>query len=73
MGCCLLPGRGQIAGPDPSYLSLVAVAERLFNFERYYESIAHPFEWKFTRADLNALIARMRDRWARTQSWKLDA
>ena len=39
---------------------LEAVAERLSNFERYYESIAHPFEWKFTRADLNALIARMR-------------
>ena len=53
--------------------SLAAVAERLFNFERYYESIAHPFEWKFTRADLNALIARMRDRWARSQSWKLAA
>jgi hypothetical protein len=39
---------------------LEAVAERLFDFERYYESIAHPFEWKFTRADLNALLARMR-------------
>lgn len=39
---------------------LEAVAERLANFERYFESIAHPFEWKFTRADLNALIARMR-------------
>ena len=37
---------------------------RLANFERYYESIAHPFEWKFTRADLNALIARMRYRCA---------
>ena len=28
---------------------LEAVAERLANFERYFESIAHPFEWKFTR------------------------
>ena len=53
--------------------SLAAVAERLFNFERYYESIAHPFEWNFTRTDLNALIARMRDRWAQNQSWKLAA
>jgi hypothetical protein len=26
---------------------LKAVAERLANFERYYESIARPFEWKF--------------------------
>ena len=31
--------------------SLEAVAERLANFERYYESIAHPFEWKFARTD----------------------
>jgi len=53
--------------------SLAAVAERLFNFERYYQTIAHPFEWKFTRADLNALIARMRDRWARSQPLKLAA
>ena len=52
---------------------LQAVAERLHNFERYYESIAHPFEWKFTRADLNALIARMRSRYAETQYLKLAA
>ena len=52
---------------------LEAVAERLENFERYYESIAHPFEWKFTRADLNALIARMRSRYAETQHLKLAA
>jgi DDE superfamily endonuclease len=53
--------------------SLEAVAQRLTNFERYFESIAQPFEWKFTRADLNALIARMRDRWAQTQHLKLAA
>lgn len=52
---------------------LDAVAERLANFERYFESIAHPFEWKFTRADLNALIARMRNRWAQGQPLKLVA
>ena len=49
---------------------LQAVAERLENFERYYESIAHPFEWKFTRADLNALMARMRLRYAETYPLK---
>ena len=53
--------------------SLAAVAERLTNFERHFESIAHPFEWKFTRADLNALIARMRVRWAESQPLKLAA
>jgi hypothetical protein len=52
---------------------LEAVAERLANFERHFESIAHPFEWKFTRTDLNALIARMRDRWAQSQPLKLAA
>ncbi len=52
---------------------LQAVAERLANFERYYESIAHPFEWKFTRADLNALMARMRSRYAETHPLKLAA
>jgi hypothetical protein len=48
---------------------LEAVAKRLTDFE----SIARPFEWKFTRTDLNALIARMRDRWAQSQHLKLAA
>ena len=52
---------------------LEAVAERLANFERYFESIAHPFEWRFTRTDLNALVARMRDRYAQSQNMKLAA
>jgi hypothetical protein len=52
---------------------LPAVAARLAEFERYYESIAHPFEWKFTRSDLNALLARMRSRYAQTQQFKLAA
>jgi hypothetical protein len=38
--------------------TLAAVAERLFQFERYYESIATPFEWKFTRQDLQAVLAK---------------
>ena len=36
--------------------SLEALAERLFQFERHYESIAKPFEWKFTRDDLNTML-----------------
>ena len=52
---------------------LEAVAERLANFERYFETIAQPFQWKFTRDDLNALIARMRNRWAQNQILKLAA
>jgi len=52
---------------------LEALAERLCGFERYYEGIAHPFEWQFTRADLNALMARMRSRYAQNQQLKLAA
>jgi hypothetical protein len=52
---------------------LQAVAERLESFERYYESIAQPFEWKFTRADLNALMARMRSRYNQSYPLKLAA
>ena len=55
------------------FACLQAIAERLSNFERYFESIAYPFEWKFTRADLNALIARMRVCWAQSQPQKLAA
>lgn len=39
--------------------SLAAVAERLQAFERYYETIATPFAWTFTRRDLAALIRKM--------------
>jgi hypothetical protein len=39
--------------------SLCAVKDRLFAFERYYETIARPFEWKFTRRDLTRLLHRL--------------
>lgn len=38
---------------------LAAVEERLLAFQRHYEGIAHPFEWKFTRADLDRLLTRL--------------
>ena len=37
---------------------LSAVAKRLTDFQSYYEQIARPFEWKFTRADLAKLLAK---------------
>ncbi len=40
------------------FASLAAVEDRLLRFQEHYEQIAAPFEWKFTRADLNALLAR---------------
>jgi len=36
---------------------LEAVAERLLEFQYYWESIAKPFQWKFTREDLARLLA----------------
>ncbi len=41
------------------FASLSAVAERLLAFERYYETLAQPFEWTFTRRDLNKLLQKM--------------
>ncbi len=41
------------------FADLAAAEERLFRFERYYEASAVPFEWKFTRADLAALLRRL--------------
>jgi hypothetical protein len=39
--------------------SLQAVEERLLAFQQRYESIAKPFEWKFTRRDLAALLDKI--------------
>ena len=50
---------------------LEAVEQRLVDFERYYESIARPFEWKFTRAHLDALLRKMRTRYEQTQLHRL--
>jgi hypothetical protein len=41
---------------------LDAVEQRLHAFARHYEQIAQPFNWKFTREDLNQLLARLDDR-----------
>jgi hypothetical protein len=40
--------------------SLDAVAERLLEFQSYYEQIARPFEWKFTRVELQELVAKLK-------------
>jgi hypothetical protein len=40
---------------------LAEVEQRLLAFQAHYEQIATPFEWKFTRADLDRLLARTVD------------
>lgn len=52
---------------------LEAVEHRLLEFERYYETIARPFQWKFTRVDLDNLMRRMRARYEQTQVHRIAA
>lgn len=40
------------------FASLAELEDRLLRFQEHYEQIAAPFEWKFTRADLDALLVR---------------
>ena len=41
------------------FVDLTDAEDRLLRFERYYEASAAPFEWKFTRVDLAALLRRL--------------
>jgi hypothetical protein len=41
------------------FQSLAQVTKRLTEFERLYNKIAEPFGWKFTRNDLDKLLARL--------------
>ena len=40
--------------------SLAAVEARLLAFQSYYEAIAQPFKWMFTRRDLAALLNKLK-------------
>jgi hypothetical protein len=41
------------------FASLQEVEQRLLAFQKLYEQIAKPFEWKFTRLDLQALVTKL--------------
>jgi len=41
------------------FFSRSEVKERLFGFQKRYQEVAEPFEWKFTRADLYRLCAKL--------------
>jgi hypothetical protein len=41
------------------FTSLVEVETRLLQFQEYYQSIATPFAWHFTRSDLLALLRKL--------------
>lgn len=42
------------------FSSLQELQERLLCFQDHYEQIAAPFEWKFTRDDLNILLTKIK-------------
>jgi hypothetical protein len=42
--------------------SLAELAQRLLDFGEYYRQVARPFEWTFTRHDLDRVLARIADR-----------
>jgi hypothetical protein len=42
------------------FASLADLKDRLFKFQEHYEAVARPFEWKFTRHDLDALLTKLR-------------
>lgn len=41
------------------FASLLEVEERLLGFQERYEEFVQPFEWRFTRKDLNLLMKRI--------------
>jgi len=51
--------------------SLAALQERILGFQQYYERIAKPFEWNFTRKDLNRLMFRISNK--QPESYQLAA
>jgi len=43
------------------FQSLADVEARLLGFQRYYEELATPFEWRFTKDDLAAVLRKLGD------------
>src|SRR5437867_1447063 len=44
------------------FTSLQEVSDRLMQFQELYMQAAKPFEWKFTRADLQELLSKLKQR-----------
>jgi transposase len=47
------------------FLSLAQLEQRLLNFQKHYQQTASPFQWTFTRKDLNALLTKLSAKAAR--------
>ena len=55
----LAGGAGVFLQPD--FTDLAEVEARLLAFERRYQQTATPFDWRFTRSDLDRLLRRLDD------------
>jgi len=42
------------------FSSLAEVEDRIFSFQERYQEVARPFEWKFTRTDMDRLFAKLK-------------
>ena len=49
----------RLAGRPTWSRDLDGLAEQVLAFERHHNATARPFDWKFTRADLNRLLRRI--------------
>jgi hypothetical protein len=54
----LLDPATQSADPN-DFEDLDALAARITAFQAHYRQIAQPFDWTFTRTDLDALLTRL--------------
>ena len=57
--------------PEASSYNIAEVEDRIFSFQDRYQEIAEPFEWKFTRADLEQLCARLKCNEGINEIWKV--
>jgi hypothetical protein len=59
-GGCICQEKAHTALTPNDFGSLDELQERLLRFQHKYEQIAKPFEWKFTRNDLNILLNKIK-------------
>jgi hypothetical protein len=56
--CASARTQRKLLTPD-DFGDLDGLAEEILAFEQHYNATARPFDWKFTRAGLNQLLARI--------------
>jgi hypothetical protein len=62
----------KVVSPN-DFTDLDQIRDRLAAFEIRYNAIAQPFDWRFTRNDLNALLDRLATHEASTTDHRIAA